>query len=69
MITHLVMIFFQLIIHCWLVFLFVSESVAALASKIKGIKVIPVDKALDNYCIDYKYDLEGNKKRVRKKLP
>ncbi|GAB7267648.1 hypothetical protein DZS_50130 [Dickeya ananatis] len=50
-------------------FLFVSESVAALASKIKGIKVIPVDKALDNYCIDYKYDLEGNKKRVRKKLP
>ncbi|MDE8744661.1 Imm43 family immunity protein [Pectobacterium polaris] len=50
-------------------FLFVSESVADLASKIKGIKVIPIDKALDNYCIDYKYDLEGNKKRVRKKLP
>ncbi|MDG0803642.1 Imm43 family immunity protein [Pectobacterium polaris] len=50
-------------------FLFVSESVADLASKIKGIKVIPMDKALDNYCIDYRYDLLGNKKITKRKLP
>ncbi|WP_246871314.1 Imm43 family immunity protein [Dickeya zeae] len=50
-------------------FLFVSESMANLVSKVKGIKIVPLDKALDDYCIDYKYDLESNRKPIRKKLP
>lgn len=50
-------------------FLFVSESIAELSSKIKGVKVVPLDKALEVYCVDYKYDLDSNRKKIKKKLP
>ncbi|MCG8711023.1 hypothetical protein JHU04_004361 [Brenneria sp. 4F2] len=50
-------------------FLFLSELSVDVFSKVNGLKIVPLNSALNNYCSDYGYDLEGNKKRVRKKLP
>ena len=50
-------------------FLFVSESVAECFSNVKGIKVVSIDDALEHYCIDYKYDIESNRKVKKRKLP
>ncbi|MBP2835155.1 hypothetical protein J8658_03965 [Dickeya zeae] len=50
-------------------FLFVSSNVVSCFENIKGLKLVPLDKVLDNYCIDYGYDLAGNKKITKRKLP
>lgn len=50
-------------------FLFVSSVVASELESVKGIKLVPQDKVLMNYCSDYGYDIEENKKRPNRKLP
>lgn len=50
-------------------FLFVSGSVVDYFYNVKGIKVVSINDALEHYCIDYKYDIESNRKAKKKTLP
>ncbi len=36
---------------------------------IKGLKLVNLDEAFKEYSIDYRYDIESSKKRVKRKLP
>lgn len=47
-------------------FLFVSSAVASELESVKGIKLVPQDEVLINYCVDYGYDIQENKKTNRK---
>ena len=51
--------------------IFISESVvdALSKAKIKGIKFVPVDQALDHYCADHRYDIKRNSIRKKPRLP
>ncbi len=50
-------------------FLFISSNVISNFEHIKGIKIIPLNEVLMNYCSDYGYDLQGNRKNSNRKLP
>ncbi|CDG96433.1 Imm43 family immunity protein [Xenorhabdus bovienii] len=52
-------------------FLIFSESAVEkfLKMKISGVKIVPLDEAFKNYCLDYGYDIGSSRKRVKRKLP
>ncbi|MCW7550941.1 Imm43 family immunity protein [Photorhabdus sp. APURE] len=52
-------------------FLFLSEYAAEILvkKKVSGVKIIKLDDAFKNYCIDYGYDIERKRKKIKKKLP
>ncbi|MDC9623800.1 Imm43 family immunity protein [Xenorhabdus sp. XENO-7] len=51
--------------------IFLSEMAAEkfFKKKIAGLKLIKLDNSFKEYCLDYGYDIELNRKRVKKKLP
>lgn len=50
-------------------FLFVSADVVSQFEKLRGVKIVPADELLAHYCKDYRYDLQDNKKVVKRRLP
>ncbi|WP_275383695.1 Imm43 family immunity protein [Xenorhabdus bovienii] len=51
--------------------IFLSEMVAEkfFEKKIAGLKLIKSEDAFKEYCLDYGYDIEINKKRAKRRLP
>ncbi|MCC8381408.1 Imm43 family immunity protein [Xenorhabdus sp. PB30.3] len=52
-------------------FLILSEPAVErlLKMKISGLKIVHIDEAFKNYCLDYGYDIGSSRKRVKRKLP
>lgn len=50
-------------------FIFVNEVGLGSLKNFKGIKFVPTGDALNEYCKDYRYDLQGNKKLKKIILP